>query len=316
MKLNAVVVTYNRLEHLRTTIVKSLEFGFDQIVVVNNASTDTTLDYLSSLAHPSIITYTLPTNVGGAGGFAFGLEKIKSSHDCDWVCLYDDDSFPAVSRALVESKLAIQSPEIGMLAAAVFLPSGEISEMNRVARNPFNSLKGFASAVLGGRAGFHVKDEEFHGPDIPIDTASFVGAFVRTSLLKKYNLMPRQELFIYGDDVLFCFSVRNLGYGITFSPVIKFTHDCLNFDTSQALKPLWKVFYLYRNNLETYSKFSGIFFPLVFVKVVSQWIWRTKNYRGQTQIYLRLLRYALTDFFTGNFKRTHQDVVRLSLGKG
>jgi rhamnopyranosyl-N-acetylglucosaminyl-diphospho-decaprenol beta-1,3/1,4-galactofuranosyltransferase len=266
VKINAVIVTYNRLEALKTTVIKSIEFGFDEILIINNASTDGTQEYLSSLTHQSIKIYTLPKNVGGAGGFGFGLDQIKHSHPCDWVCLFDDDSFPAVSRAIAEAKMQSQTDKTAIVASAVFLPNGQISEMNRVAINPFTSVKVFASAVFGGRSGFHIKDEDYHRSDLKIDTASFVGLFVRTSILKAHDVMPRRDFFIYGDDVLFCFDMRNLGYEITFSPALIFTHDCLNYDTSQALKPLWKVFYLYRNVLEVYSQFSGIFFSIGFCK--------------------------------------------------
>lgn len=87
----AVVVTYNRKELLRHCLasLKAQTRPLDQIVIVNNASTDGTRDMLER-DYPEILALHLPENTGGAGGFHAGM---KWSHEqgYDWTWVMDDD---------------------------------------------------------------------------------------------------------------------------------------------------------------------------------------------------------------------------------
>ena len=80
MKIGAVVVTYNRLDKLKKAL-KSFE---DQqylpayVIVVNNASTDTTAQYLQQWQEKDVgfekIILTMKSNTGGSGGFYAGIK--------------------------------------------------------------------------------------------------------------------------------------------------------------------------------------------------------------------------------------------------
>ena len=87
MKICAVVVTYNRLELLKLTIEKLLGQNrkLDEVIIINNASTDGTKEFLESLGDK--ITYvSLEKNLGGAGGFSEGIRKAyENGHDYFWI---------------------------------------------------------------------------------------------------------------------------------------------------------------------------------------------------------------------------------------
>ena len=88
MRIAAVVVTYNRKELLFKQIVDVVEnqsFKVDEYYVIDNNSTDDTevsvLQY--SKCSPVKLTYVkLSNNVGGAGGFYYGLKK--AFEDVEW----------------------------------------------------------------------------------------------------------------------------------------------------------------------------------------------------------------------------------------
>ena len=92
----AVVVTFNRLALLQRLVsrLRTLE-AVDAILVVDNASSDGTGEWLAELtkAEPRVLCRTLPTNLGGAGGFQTGLQW---SHDlgANLAWLMDDDGLP------------------------------------------------------------------------------------------------------------------------------------------------------------------------------------------------------------------------------
>ncbi len=72
-------MTYNRKELLRqslTAILNQEEYGAD-IIIIDNASSDGTADMVSKEFNlPQIIYRNTGTNLGGAGGFQYGVKRI------------------------------------------------------------------------------------------------------------------------------------------------------------------------------------------------------------------------------------------------
>ena len=93
MKYSVVIVTYNRLQLLKECIscIEKQEKKFDEIVIVDNASTDGTRDWLMSLGEKYNILYET-INGGGAKGFKDGVEYTFQNLDTDWILLIDDDA--------------------------------------------------------------------------------------------------------------------------------------------------------------------------------------------------------------------------------
>lgn len=95
-----VVVTHRRPESLARCLeaVDGQSRRPDHLVVVDNAADDRTRAALEALDLPH--TY-LPsrTNLGGAGGFAYGILTARAL-GADWVWLADDDGSPGSSDTL------------------------------------------------------------------------------------------------------------------------------------------------------------------------------------------------------------------------
>ena len=68
MKVSAVVVTYNRRELLEKTLagLEAQERPLDHIVIIDNASTDDTADYLA--ARPFTVPHTVKRLAENTGG--------------------------------------------------------------------------------------------------------------------------------------------------------------------------------------------------------------------------------------------------------
>ena len=76
-KIVAVVVTYNRLQKLQKCIGRLLvsQEACD-VIVVNNASTDGTAEWLESVSGEGVTVLNSETNIGGAGGFEYNKKLI------------------------------------------------------------------------------------------------------------------------------------------------------------------------------------------------------------------------------------------------
>lgn len=190
----AVVVTFNRLA-LLTRLVERLDQVPDlsEILVVDNASTDGTGEWLAGLddrdpgeERPTtpVLGRTLAENGGGARGFHDGLAwAMERGADLAW--LMDDDGLPepdCLSRLLVEEDLDFWGPAVvdqdrpDRLVFPIRLPGG-----TRVAHD----LPDVERAAIGGRIDSIV---------IP-----FNGVLVTRDLVERIGL-PRAEYFIWGDD--------------------------------------------------------------------------------------------------------------------
>ena len=190
IKTAVVVVTYNRLELLKENIKSILAQSEEcDILIVDNASTDGTKQYLESLDSKRIKVYHLEKNLGGAGGFSYGLKvAICLGYKYSW--LMDDDSIPEKDalKSLCKKAISIDN-KFSFMASLVYWIDGNLFPMN----TPFVSM-GEREEINRERLDF-LSNKKL----IEIERCSFVGCFVNNEVAKK-TYLPIKEFFIYGDD--------------------------------------------------------------------------------------------------------------------
>ena len=183
-KTAAIVVTYNRKELLKQNIehliAQSSRDSLD-IVIIDNASTDGTNEHICSfIDNREIIYINTGENLGGAGGFHYGIKyAVENGYDYVWVM--DDDCMPR-EKALEEfyrwdKKL---KGNYGFLSSKVLWKDGSICAMNVQKENKWKRLKNFDKVT-------------------PIQYASFVSLFIKAETIQKVGL-PYKEFFIWADD--------------------------------------------------------------------------------------------------------------------
>lgn len=318
MTLAAIVVTYNRLEPLKVTVERLMSEAADHIIIVNNASTDDTANWLTTITAPRVHVINLATNTGGAGGFEAGMAYARNTLDPDWVVLMDDDARPAPGAlacfARETSKVDPNEGEYGCVAAAVYYPDGKICEMNRPSRNPFWHFSLFARTLFSGsRTGFHLNDAAYT-PDagtMEIDVASFVGYFVSRGAISKVGL-PEGGLFIYGDDVLYSLRLRRAGIRMVMNPAVQFEHACGTLGDGFVYRPIWKIYYHCRNGVTIARQAAGpIIFPAALFYYIAVWWRRGRHCSPQERpVYRKMMWAGLRDGLLGRRGRNaaiHQD---------
>ena len=97
--IGCIIVTFNRLEKLKKTFhyYSSQTLLPDYIIVVNNASTDNTKEYLEEWKQIDEgfekIVINTNSNLGGSGGFYLGEERAIHL-PAKWIMIADDDAYP------------------------------------------------------------------------------------------------------------------------------------------------------------------------------------------------------------------------------
>lgn len=313
----AVIVTYNRLDKLKICLEKTLQNAFYRVVVVNNNSSDGTSAWLEDNPDQRLIVIDSDRNVGGAGGFEIGFRYAAEHLPCaNWLVCFDDDAYP--DHGLIERFQSMEIPDtVGGVAGAVYLPDGTVSEMNRPSVNPFWHLREFLLTPFRGRFGFHIADADYRSAGFrDIDASSFVGFFLRLDLIRSGRIgLPRAELFIYADDIIYVLEMRKAGIRHWFAPELIFHHDCQTLVNQQDVyHPLWRVYYTFRNRLEMYRIASGVFYPLILLLKIPKSFLAVRHYeKGERVQFLRITARANLDGVSRNYSLSHEEVVQLGL---
>ncbi|NVN03880.1 MULTISPECIES: glycosyltransferase [Asaia] len=308
-KVTAVIVTYNRLSMLKTVIKHTLAQNFSSVVVVNNASPDGTRGWLAGQTDPRLHILNETINLGGAGGFARGMDYAARQTDCEWIVCFDDDAWPQPG-ALGQFQSLSLSSETGGVAAAVYFPDDTVCDMNRPGLSPFRKIGSIIRLIRDRKKTFAIDLAAYEKDELqPVDYASFVGFFVRAGLVRGSLGLPQKDLFVYADDTLYTWKLRSLGWKIKFAPGIRFYHDCST--TVDFSRNHWKMYYIIRNRIIFYRKISGIlFFPFSMLLVfgVFRLYLKNRNIRNVRRLVLT----AMWDGFLQNTERNHESVVSIS----
>ncbi|MBO7684389.1 MAG: glycosyltransferase [Kiritimatiellae bacterium] len=182
----AIIVTFNRKAMLLACLdALAGQTAACDVLAVDNASTDGTADAVRQRPRPGLAYVNTGANLGGAGGFAFGMaEALRRGYRRLWVM--DDDVLPAPDalERLLEADASL-GDGAGWLSSRCVLPSGGTCPMNRQRSTPYAKVP---DGALAGAA------------PVPAQMATFVSLFVRAEAVRRFGL-PIAEFFIWCDDL-------------------------------------------------------------------------------------------------------------------
>jgi len=225
----AVVVSYNRLPLLKKCLaaLEGQTRRLDEIIVVDNGSTDGSADYVEQ-EHPSVTLFRTGKNLGGAGGFAWGVE-IALAHGHQGAWLMDDDAEPELDAAepLVRVFETLEEKPT-FLASLVTAGRGVFNERNP----PVVSTDAHRQTIAADHGGFAVQ------------TATFVGVMVNLEVASKMAL-PMSDYFIWMDDSEYTHRLSDRGLAMVL-PSSMVNHP----DSQPVSKDMGpRLFYFLRNRL-------------------------------------------------------------------
>lgn len=291
-RILAIIVTHNRRDLLERCVknVLSQSRAPSEILVINNASTDSTLEYLIN----NNINHLTQENLGSAGGWNRGIEyALENSFDLCW--LMDDDGFPAHnSLELLCSKI---NKDISCISSAVIQ---EDSRNHFVFPLPKLNSKGFPTLWPIKRKHFNLSSSWLSKNETYNFAHLFNGALISCAAIKKIGNVD-MKFYMMGDEVDYFFRLKSVGKVLT---LLQSHH----FHPAVTSRPysIDKIFYLIRNTLYLHNKYFD--YPLLRnILVVPLIIFRSFRRNGARFIIKLLLNrdllifQAIKDGIKGNF---------------
>ncbi len=272
MKVCAIVVTYNRKQLLKNCIDSLINQStpLNTIFLIDNCSNDGTEQAISewgyidqkgikeeieykktiSISHQLInfIYIKLSKNIGGAGGFNYGLKK-AFSYKFDWYWIMDDDTEPmhdALERLLVIPEA--QNNRIGYVCSKVLWKNDLTPHIM--------TIPSIQTIVNGVPFNFFSDKDLF-----VINSCAFVSVMFSHSAIQKCGL-PIKEYFIWNDDVEYTTRIQQAGYiGLYNNNSIVFHNTFQNMGADvfhDSISNLWKYKYGIRNEIHFQRKSLSI----------------------------------------------------------
>jgi GT2 family glycosyltransferase len=231
----AVVVTFNRINLLQKCIdsLRNQSIRPNEIIIINNSSTDGTDEWLNAQSDLNVITQP---NTGSAGGQYTGI-KLAYEKGYDWIWSLDADVIPeknALQMFLTSD--AISDNVIGFLSSVIYAPDNSLSYINLPYLEARNSILKSITQLMNEHL---------------ILSSSFGSVLFARNAIKSVGF-PIPDFFLWGDDVEYTFRMREKGFKGYLISKSRATH----FEKDNFLNPFLemnysdaKAFYAVRNTI-------------------------------------------------------------------
>lgn len=270
-KITTIIVNYNA-GHLLRECVDSLAkcpLGVE-IVIVDNASTDGSLEHLEELSQVRMIRNRINT------GFAAACNKGLAVAAADYVLFLNPDcSFqPGALAALLESLRS--DARVGMVGGLLVSPDGtEQGGGRRAVPTPWRSfVRAFGLNRFSDRwpklfFDFHLHKQPL--PEYPIEVEAISGACMLVKREAMEDIGGWDEgYFLHCEDLDWCMRFRQKGWKVLFVPAARITHA---LGACSRARPIFVEWHKHKGMLRFYHKFFRHQYPGVLMWLVMFGVW-------------------------------------------
>ncbi len=244
-QIGIVICNYNKSSYVVNCIQSVLEsdtMDFD-IYVVDNASTDDSVEQIRSCFGDKVTLLVNEANLGGSGGFNTGIRKALEGGYPYIMCLDND---VLVDEAAVSSLLSFMQAhsDIGMLGSRVY----HMEEPDYVQQFGLNI--DFDNYIVDTLYANVLEDGTI--PEVVYcDTVATCSVLVRTEAIEKAGIMP-EDNFIYWDDMEWGWRIRQAGYQVAAYGASKVLHTKGAANRNNAV---FTNYYNMRNRIHFFLKY-------------------------------------------------------------
>lgn len=269
--LSTIIVNYNAGPLLRKCVDSLLACPLDiEIIVVDNASSDGSLDGLQDLSQVCVIRN--PANMGFAAACNIGVQASSAP----FLLFLNPDCF-FQPDAIAPLLAGLQSGDrVGMVGGLLVNEDGtEQGGGRRAVPTPWRSvvrvfgLQRFANRWPKLFYDFHLHKQPL--PDGPIEVEAISGAcmLVKREVMEDVGLWD-EGYFLHCEDLDWCMRFRQKGWKILFVPDARISHALGACSQSRRVFVEW---HKHKGMLRFYRKFFRHQYPGVLMGLVVAGVW-------------------------------------------
>lgn len=252
MDLSIVIVNYNTkkltIDCIQSVLKSNLSFQYE-IFVVDNASSDGSVVQIQNL-FPQVHTISNKENVG------FSKANNQAIRECNgrYVLLLNSDTI--VNDNTLDKVICFMDREtnIGAVGCEVNLADGTLDKAcHRGFPTPDASF--YYMIGLAQKYPTSPKYNSYHKSYLNMkeihDIDCLVGAFmmVRREVIEQVGLLD-EEFFMYGEDIDWCYRIKEAGWRIVYNPTVSITH----YKGASSRKKPFKIVYEFHRAMYIFHK--------------------------------------------------------------
>jgi GT2 family glycosyltransferase len=270
---DVVIVNFNAGHFLRDAVASVLQSpAVGQVFIVDNASTDRSLDLLSSVRDNRIVVIRNAANRGFAAGCNMGLVLATS----EYVLLLNPDC--VVAEGAIERLINefASSERVGMVGPLLLNPDGsEQAGGRRVTPTPRRALvRAFGLGSLGRIfpsvfPNFLLHQEALPAGSIEVEAISGAAMMVRDAAIAEVGPLDEQY-FLHCEDLDWCMRFQQCGWAVMFVPDAKVTHHLGVSSDQRRISTEW---YKHKGMIRFYRKFLRDRYSAPVMYLVAAGVW-------------------------------------------
>lgn len=237
-----VICNFNKQDFVLGAIesVNNSASEIADILVVDNASTDDSVKLIHQ-HYPHIILEVLKDNIGGAGGFAYGM-RLAQQKGYRYIALLDNDAVVKENTLAGMMDLLANNSDIGVVGPAI-CKMDDPKVVQEVGANILLHDATFNRNFAG---------ESYSSIAMGLVDCDYVPA---CCLMTKAQVIDRigvfdEEFFLYWDDIDWCLRVKDAGWRVVAQPRLQALHKGGGANATNTLPR----YYYWRNKLRFFAK--------------------------------------------------------------
>lgn len=271
--VSVIIVNYNAGALLIDSVRAALAQA-KQVIVVDNASSDTSMDSLAAqfAAVPRLMVLCETKNLGFAAGCNLGVGLATQAH----LLFLNPDCILGVGSLQRMVEVLDSDSSVGMVGGLLTnLDGSEQGGGRRAVPTPWRSFVRACGLVCLSDQwprlffDFHLHKQPL--PDAPIDVEAISGALmlVRRAAVNDVGLWD-EAYFLHCEDLDWCMRFRQLGWRILFVPDASVLH--YHGHCSRA-RPFFVEWHKHKGMVRFYNKFFRHQYPGVLMWLVNAGVW-------------------------------------------
>lgn len=241
MDLSIIILNYNTrdltLNALKSVFASITSFTYE-VILVDNASRDDSVAVIRE-EYPNVQLIVNGENVGFSKANNQAIRQARGSY----VLLLNSDT--VLEKDTLQTMISFMNdhPEVGAGGCKVVLPDGKLDKACRrgfpTPSASFYYAFGF-SKLFPNNPRFNQYQLGYLNPDDSYPVDCLVGAFmmVRREAIDQIGLLD-EEFFMYGEDIDWCYRIKQAGWQIYYYPKTKIVH----YKGASSRRKPWKIVY-------------------------------------------------------------------------